>query len=87
MTNELTMLLRGRGLAQLRDATILSYGSTNAASEHSFSAMRLIKSYLRSMMTQERLNHLMTLYVHKEQTDSLSLPNVANEFVSTCDRR
>ena len=26
MTNELTMLLSGRGLAQISDATILSYG-------------------------------------------------------------
>ena len=39
------------------------------------------------MMTLERLNHLMTLYVHKEQTDSLSLTNVANEFVSKYDHR
>ena len=61
--------------------------ATNATSEHSFSAMRHLKSYLQAMMTQERLNHLMMLHVHKDLTDSIVLTDVANEFVSKCDRR
>ena len=32
--------------------------ATNAISKRSFSALRLVKTYLRSTMTQERLNHL-----------------------------
>ena len=55
--------------------------ATNAYSEH-FSAMRHVKSYLRSTMTQERLNHLMILHAHKELTDGLLFTNIANEFVS-----
>ena len=55
--------------------------ATNATSERSFSALRRVKNYLRSTMTQSRLNNLMILYVHKDQTDSLSLPCIAQEFV------
>ena len=51
------------------------------ASECVFSTMHCIKSYLWSTMTQERLNHLMTLHVHKERTYSLSLPNVYSKWV------
>ena len=50
---------------------ILVMPATNAVSERSFSAMHRIKTYLRSAMTQERLNNLMILHVHKEFTDAL----------------
>ena len=40
---------------------ILVLPSTNAASERSFSAMKRVKTYLRSTMSQPRLNHIMTL--------------------------
>ena len=66
---------------------ILVMPATNATSERTFSAMRHVKSYLPSTMTQERLNHLMLLHVHKDLTDSLSLVDVANEFVSKSERR
>jgi hypothetical protein len=60
---------------------VLVMPATNAASERSFSAMRRIKTYLRSTMSQERLNNLMILHVHKDFTDALDLVEVANEFV------
>ena len=66
---------------------ILVMPATNASSERSFSALRRVKSYLRSTMTQERLNHLMVLLVHKERTDHLALRDVANDFVSKSERR
>ena len=66
---------------------ILVMPATNASSECSFSAMRRVKSYLQSTMTQERLNHLMILHIHKELTDGLILTNIANEFVSKSERR
>ena len=43
---------------------ILVMPATNSSSERSFSAMRRVKSYLRSTMTQERLNSLMILHVN-----------------------
>ena len=38
-------------------------------------------------MTQQRLNNLMILHVHKEQTDGLILKDVANEFVGNSQHR
>ena len=55
--------------------------TTNATSERSFSALKRIKSYLRSTMKQERLNSLMTIHVHKDKTDKLELRAIGNEFV------
>ena len=60
---------------------ILALPATNASSERSFSAMRWIKSYLRSTMSQGQLNHIMVLSVHKDLTDKLNLVDVANGFV------
>ena len=60
---------------------------TNATSERSFSALRRVKSYLRSTMHQQRLNHLMTLHVHKHATDMLKSSDIASEFVEDSDHR
>ncbi len=57
------------------------------ATEMSFSALRHIKDYLRATMKQERLNHLLVLYVHKELTDSLNLKDIANDCISGSARR
>ena len=61
--------------------------ATNAVSERSFSALRRVKNYLRSSMTQERLNHLLLLHTHKQLTDSIDLIAVANEFVALSEHR
>ena len=66
---------------------LLVMPATNAGSERSFSAVRRIKTYLRSTMTQQRLNHLMLLHVHKSHTDSLNLVDVANDFNAGNDHR
>ena len=59
---------------------------TNATSEQSFSALRRVKSYLRSSMSQTRLNNLMVLHVHKTLTDGLNLNEVGNEFLGNKER-
>ena len=61
--------------------------ATNAASEHSFSVMRRTKSYLRSTMTQPRLNHLKILNVYKEILDKMDLKDIANQFVQGNEHR
>ena len=60
---------------------ILVMPATNASSERYFSALRRIKTYICNTMNQERLNHLMLLYIHKDQTDLLNLCDVGNDFV------
>ena len=66
---------------------VLVMPATNASSERSFSALRRVKSYLRSTMRQDRLNHLMVLHIHDERTDELDLKEVVNEFVGDCEHR
>ena len=66
---------------------ILVMPATNATSERSFSALKRIKSYLRTLMGQERLNNLMVLHVHKDYTESLDLVKVANDFVAEHEYR
>lgn len=60
---------------------ILVMPATNASSERSFSALRRVKSYLRTTMKQDRLNHLMLINTHKEKTDVLCLKSLINDFI------
>ena len=61
--------------------------ATNAESECSFSAVRRVESYLWSTMSQQHLNHLMVLHVHKDYTKKLVLVDVANDFISGNEHR
>ena len=60
---------------------ILVMPATNALSERSFSALRRVKTWLQTTIDQVRLNHCMTLHVHKSRTDSLPLIQIGNEFI------
>ena len=60
---------------------------TSATAERAFSSLCRIKTYLRSTMTQCRLNNLFMLYVHTNLTDMLDLTQIAKEFVSVNSRR
>ena len=60
---------------------------TNACSERSFSALRRLKTHLRATMSQQCLNNLLVLHVHKSETDLLKLAEVGNEFVSVREQR
>ena len=66
---------------------LLVLPATNAASERSFSVMRRLKSYLRSTMSQPRLNHAMALNIYKELVDDLDLRAVASDFVGSNEHR
>ena len=46
-----------------------------------------MKSYLRSTMTQTRLNSTMLLNVHKDRTDQLNLVDIGNEFIRESSHR
>ena len=60
---------------------ILVMLATSAVSEQSFSYLRRVKSYLRSTMSQKRLNNLMVLHVHSNRTDQLCLTDIGDEFI------
>ena len=59
---------------------ILVLPATNATSERTFSKLRLIKTYLRSTMTQGRLNHLMICAIYHEYLDNLDLEELAFKY-------
>ena len=62
-------------------AKITGQAEGNFFSERS-SALRRIKTYLCTTMTQQHLNHLMLLHVNKEKTDALDLLQVGRDFVA-----
>lgn len=66
---------------------ILVMPATNAQSERSFSALRRLKTWLRTTTSQAWLNWCMILHVHQERTDALPMLSVANEFVTRSDNR
>lgn len=46
---------------------------TVASAERSFSKLKLLKNYLRSTMSQERLNGLATLCIEKKLLDDVNI--------------
>ena len=52
----------------------------NAVSERSFPSLKRIKTYLHSA-TNNRLNHILILHIHKLLTDRFDLTKVADDFV------
>ena len=61
--------------------SLLVMPAASAINERSFSAMKRVKTYLRSTTTDSRMSHLIMLHVHKERVDNRSMINVANEFL------
>lgn len=66
---------------------LLVMPATNAVSERSASALRRVKTYLRTTMSNARLNNLLVLHVHKDRCDSLVLADCLNDFVSGSEHR
>ncbi|XP_050439165.1 uncharacterized protein LOC126844796 [Adelges cooleyi] len=54
--------------------------TSSATCEMSFSAMRKIKSYLRTSIQQTRFNELSILYIEKDITKALNCENILNTF-------
>ena len=55
---------------------------TSSTAERTFSAMKRLLSYLRSSMTEKRLNNCLLLYIHKDSTDELDVIELAKDFIS-----
>ena len=58
-----------------------------ASAERSFSKLKLLKNYLRSTMSQDRLNGLATCCIEKDVLDNIDLEIVLNDFASRNARR
>ena len=55
---------------------------TVASAERSFSKLKLLKNYLRSAMSQERLNGLATICIEKDLLDKVNVDTIINDFAS-----
>ncbi|XP_078679480.1 zinc finger MYM-type protein 1-like [Branchiostoma floridae x Branchiostoma belcheri] len=60
---------------------------TSATSERAFSSLKRLLTYLRSSMTEQRLNNCMLLHVHKDVVDTMDLRAIAADFVSLNEER
>ena len=60
---------------------------TVATAERSFSKLKLIKNFLRSSMSQERLGSLALLSIENEQAKNLDFRKVIQQFASAKVRR
>ena len=61
---------------------LLTIHVTVASAEISFSKLKLIKSYLRSTMSRERLSGLAILSIEKEMLAELECKNLISNFAS-----
>ncbi|XP_042386692.1 zinc finger MYM-type protein 1-like [Zingiber officinale] len=66
---------------------LLTIPVTVASAERSFSKLKLIKTYLRSTMSQERLNGLAMLSIEKKVVEKVDYANLINTFASKTTRR
>ena len=56
---------------------------TVASAERSFSKMKLIKTYLRSSISQERLDGLALLAIENEGAKQLNIDDLLDKFANT----
>ncbi|XP_023733928.2 uncharacterized protein LOC111881766 [Lactuca sativa] len=66
---------------------LLTVSVTVASAERSFSKLKLLKSYLRSTMTKERLNRLVILSIESKFLRSLDYDKIIDVFASKNARR
>ena len=66
---------------------LLTVPVTVASAERSFSKLKLLKNYLRSTMSQERLNGLAMCTIERAILDSIDLNTVLDDFASRNARR
>ena len=66
---------------------LLTIPITIASTERSFSKLKLIKSYLRSTMSQERLSGLAILSIKKKILEELEYKILISQFASQKERK
>uniref|UniRef100_I1R7Y3 HAT C-terminal dimerisation domain-containing protein n=1 Tax=Oryza glaberrima TaxID=4538 RepID=I1R7Y3_ORYGL len=66
---------------------LLTVHVTVASAERSFSKLKLLKNYLRSTKSQERLNGLTMCLIEKDILDTIDLNTVLDDFSSRNARR
>lgn len=60
---------------------------TSSTAERSFSALRRVKTYLRSTMSEDRLNGLASLHIHREIASNIDADEVLKQFAKKHKRK
>ncbi len=66
---------------------VLTLSVTSYSCERSFSALKLIKNHLRTVMTQDRLSNLMIIAVEAERAMVADLSGCVAHFWNSFDNR
>ena len=66
---------------------LLTIPVTVASAERSFSKLKLLKSYMRSTMTQERLGGLTTIALENDILEKINYKDMIEDFISRNTRR
>ena len=66
---------------------ILTIPVTVASLEQNFSKLKLLKSYLRSTMTQERLNDLAMIALESDMLEKINYERIIEDFISKNTQR
>jgi len=61
--------------------------TSNCSAERSFSVLKRVKSYLRSKMTDDRLNKLAILCIESTLTKDMNFDDIINTFAKHNSRR
>ena len=55
--------------------------------ERSFSTLHSLKTWLRSTLMQQRLNHITVSHVHRDELDTIHLDQLTEEFIERFSQR
>lgn len=66
---------------------LLVVPASSAHAERSFSMLRRIKTYMRSTMTQARLNHVTIVHGYQDKVDNLDVDKLCRLFINNDYRR
>lgn len=87
---EILRLLKEHGCfpnATIAYRVLLTIPVTVASAERSFSKLKLLKTYLRSTMTQERLNDLAIIALEGEMLEKIDYEHIIEDFISKNTKR
>jgi hypothetical protein len=66
---------------------LLVVPDSSVEAERSFSALRRLKTWLRSSVSQTRVNNVAMCHVHQEKLDRLHLEGIYQSIIGVNDKR